>query len=188
MLTFTAAVNAQNWFVQRHFPSASCAGQPYWEAAGNGGPNPCSVGSPCSSSVGTTPQDYLVTTCTGNAPSISITGGLRASTYADDTCSSSQLQSVTAYVLDTCISLPSASLRILCDPSAGATQMLFSDTTCNAFQSNTTLVSGAAGTCATSLDSPGYIVYTCPGSSAASTLFTGSVMIVLTFVVAASIL
>ena len=188
MLTLLTTVNAQNWFVQRHFPSASCAGQPYWEAAGDGGPSPCSVASPCSSSVGTTPRDYVVTTCTGTAPSISITGGLRASTYADDACSSSQPQSVTAYVLDTCISLPSASLRILCDPSAGATQMLFSDTTCNAFQSNTTLVSGAAGTCTASLNSPGYTVYTCPGGSGASTLSATLVMIALTFMVAALIL
>lgn len=149
---------AQNWFVQRHYSTTSCLGAPFSEAAGDGGPNPCSVASPCSPSA-STPRDYLVTSCTGNAPSISITGGLRIEAFTGSNCDT--MVSVSAYKTGSCISLPTASLRVVCGPN-GAVQTSFSDTSCSNFSRNETLATGAPNTCA--LAGTGSVRYFCKAS------------------------
>jgi hypothetical protein len=179
-LAIVSPAHAQNWFVQRHYTSASCAGteEPYHEAAGNGGPGPCSVASPCSPSIGTTPADYLVTACTGSEPSISLpeASSIQAYAYEGTKCDPAQLQSVSAFLLDTCISLASASIRYTCDPNSGATQMLYRDTACATFDSNTTLATGTAGSCQEASFDDSSTRFTCRGRAGSigaisSTLF-----------------
>lgn len=159
----------QNWFTQEHYETSACNTAPYLEASADGGAGACPA-SPCSLFLGQ-PRDYLVTRCPGGGPSISITGGLRSEQYTDANCNT--LVSVTAYVTDTCISLPSSSLRVVCTDS-GAVQLSYSDRFCSSPTTNTTLATGAPNTCQQA------VRYSC-GASALSYSALGLLLAVLCY-------
>ena len=174
LFLFFALATAQNWFVQRHYAASGCAGTPFLEAAGDGGPSSCTSAAPCQLTF-SSPTDYTVSECTGNGPSITISGGLQLRSYTAPGCASGTLSTVTVYRVNDCISLGSSvSLRYVCTPT-GATRIEYNDATCTNVATNTTLVSGVEGQCQPI--SAGAYDYVC--SRAASTVVAWALVIAL---------